>query len=69
MAGLPEPHRDQKTIGSFKRTINAALLLLVAGWASRPPPRRFGLVVAAVAGAGAVATGHDPGTLLQALSP
>ncbi len=69
MTGLPEPYRDQRTIGSFKRTVNAALLLLVAGWASRPPPRRsLGLVVA-VAVTAAVATGQDPRVLLHALPP
>ena len=30
MAGALEPHRDQRTIGSFKRTCNAAVLLWVA---------------------------------------
>ncbi len=69
MTGRPEPHRDQQTIGSFKRTVNAALLLLVATRASRPPPRRsIGVVLAAIA-AGAVATGHDLRPLLQAFPP
>lgn len=67
MVSYPEPHRDQRTIGSFKRTFNAAVLLLVAGIVNKPRPRRS-LGLAAVVAAAAVA-GHDLGTLLHALPP
>jgi hypothetical protein len=41
VAERPEPHRDPKTISSFKRTINAAILILVAK--DRRPPARVGV--------------------------
>ncbi len=68
MAGNPEPHRDQRTISSFKRTCNAALLLWVAGHVNQP--RRPGRVIAAGGVAACVvllATGHNPGPLLSGL--
>lgn len=67
MTSRPEPHCDQRTIGSFKRTCNAALLLWVARRAERPAPqgplRPGRLMVAAVLGAVLLAAGVDPSSL------
>jgi hypothetical protein len=54
MPAPPEPHRDHRTIGSFKRTFNAAVLLLVS---RRTPPvlRVPGVVVLGLV----VLAGHD----------
>jgi hypothetical protein len=68
MSGRPEPHRDQRTIKSFKRTFNAAVLLWVGARVKQPAgPGRTGRLAAAGGAAAAVlllATGHDPGQLL-----
>lgn len=67
MTSRPEPHRDQRTIGSFKRTCNAAILLWVARRAEQPAPRgllRPPRVMAATAlGAVLLAVGVDPSSL------
>ncbi len=67
MNSRPEPHRDQRTIGSFKRTCNAALLLWVARRAEQPAPpdpaRRGRLLAAAAAGGVLVALGVEPSVL------
>lgn len=59
---LPPPAQDQQTIQSFKRTLNAAVLLAVTARASRPPTRRLTGVAAALSGAGALILSlHAPG--------
>jgi hypothetical protein len=67
MPSPPQPHRDQRTIASFKKTCNAALLMWVANRASRPAPRgpvRPGrLAAGAAVGAVLVAHGFDPAWL------
>ena len=67
MTSRPEPHRDQRTIGSFKRTCNAALLLWVARRAEQPAPsvprRPARLLAAAAAGGVLVALGVDHASL------
>lgn len=65
MTGRPEPHRDQRTIGSYKRTCNAALLMWVANRsaaqpASRGPLRPARVVAGAAFGAVLVGLGLDP---------
>lgn len=66
-SGRPEPHRDQRTIGSFKRTCNAALLLWVAGRAAqhapRGPLRPARLVAGAAVAAVLIGLGLDPTSL------
>lgn len=67
MTSRPEPHRDQRTIGSFKRTCNAALLLWVARQAEQPAPSRplrpARLMAAAAAGGVLAVLGVDPSSL------
>jgi hypothetical protein len=67
MTSRPEPHRDQRTIRSFKRTCNAALLLWVARRAEQPAPqaplRPARLLAAAAAGGVLVALGVDSTSL------
>lgn len=70
MTARPEPHRDQQTIGSWKKTANAAFLLWVKGRAGQPPPqsplRPTRLLMAAAAAVALAALGVDlpspPGT-------
>jgi hypothetical protein len=63
----PEPHRDQRTIGSFKRTCNAALLLWIANRARQPAPqgplRPARLLAGAAVTAVLLALGLDPTAL------
>ena len=65
MTGRPEPQSDHRTIGSWKRTGNAAFLIWVTRRAEQPAPRgplqRAGL--AAVVAAVAVIAGFDPTSL------
>ena len=67
MTSRPEPHRDQRTIGSFKRTCNAALLLWVAARAEQPAPRgplrQARLLAGAVVCVVLLARGVDPPSL------
>lgn len=64
MTSRPEPHRDQRTIGSFKRTCNAAFLLWVARRAEQPAPRGPArLMAGAAVVAILVALGLDPTSL------
>lgn len=67
MTSRPEPHRDQRTIGSFKRTCNAALLIWVDRRAEQPAPhgpsRPARLLAAAAVGGVLVALGIDPTSL------
>ena len=67
MTSRPEPHRDQCTIGSFKRTCNAALLLWVARRAEQPAPqgmlRPARLMAGAALGAVLLAAGVGPSSL------
>ena len=54
MPAAREPHCDQRTIGSFKRTFNAAILLAVARRAPAIPGARgrkmFSVVLLLLAG-------------------
>jgi len=67
MTSRPEPHRDQRTIGSFKRTSNAAVLLWVARRAEQPAPqgplRPARLMAATALGGVLLAAGLDPSSL------
>jgi len=67
VSARPEPHRDQRTIGSWKRTINAAVLIYVTNRTSQPSPQRklTSTRVAAGATVGGIllALGADPSTL------
>lgn len=67
MPGPPQPHQDQRTIASFKKTCNAALLLWVANRASQAAPRSRArparLAAGVAAGAVLIALGHDPTSL------
>lgn len=67
MTSRPEPHRDQRTIGSFKRTFNAAILLWVARRAEQPRSQELlrpgRLLAVATVGAVALAAGVDPSWL------
>ena len=67
MTSRPVPHRDQRTIGSFKRTCNAALLLWVARRAEQPAPqgplRPARLMAGAALGAVLLAAGVAPSSL------
>jgi hypothetical protein len=67
MISRPEPHRDQRTIGSFKRTCNAAILLWVARRAEQPTPqgplRPARLMAGAAVCAVLLAAGVDPSSL------
>ncbi len=60
----PQPYLDQRTIASFKKTCNAALLLWVANRVSKAAPRsraRPARVAAGVAVAAVlIALGLDP---------
>ncbi len=48
MASLPpEPCRDQKTISSYKRTFNSAILTLVASRDATRPARKYAVAVVA----------------------
>lgn len=67
MTSRPEPHRDQRTIGSFKRTCNAAILLWVARRAEQPAPqgpsRPARLLAATALGGVLLAAGVDISSL------
>jgi hypothetical protein len=67
MTSRPEPHRDQRTIGSFKRTCNAAVLLWVARRAEQPAPqgplRPARLLAVTALGGVLLAAGVDPSSL------
>lgn len=67
MPAPPEPHLDQRTIGSFKKTCNAALLLWIANRAgqhtARRPLRPARLVGGAAVMAALLALGVDPTSL------
>ena len=67
MSSGPEPHRDQRTIGSFKRTLNAALLMWVDGRRREHAPQQTLRPARLLlwAGGAAVVLGLDPSTLLS----
>ena len=67
VTGPPQPHRDQRTIGSFKRTCNAALLLWIANRTAQPasshPLRPSRLLIGAALAAVLVHFGIAPSSL------